>query len=193
MAFDMKDYVTVPERVAEFYRQHPEGRICSSAPEVVTIGNATFIAVTTEVYRTPDDPRPCVGSAWEPFPGRTPYTKEAEMMNAETSAIGRALAAAGIMVHRSLASANEVAARQDAPAAKSGKGASRPPKASTSPATALAAPTVVDAIKERLGALRDEIRPMAKRAFLEEFGSPDELAAGRVAEALELVAEWEMA
>jgi hypothetical protein len=36
--------------------------------------------------------RPGIGMAWEPFPGRTPYTKASELMNAETStAVNRVL------------------------------------------------------------------------------------------------------
>lgn len=191
MAFDLKDYVTVPERVAEFYRLNPNGRIISEPPRVVEVGSQTFIGVTTSVYRSPEDTMPCVASAWEPFPGRTPYTKESEMMNAETSAIGRALAAAGIMVSRSLASANEIAARQPDPAPKpsSRKAA---PKAST-PERVPAPETVVQDLVDRLGALRDDIRKTAKQAFVEAFGPPSDLQQNQIGEALDFVAEWEMA
>lgn len=187
MAFDLKDYVTVPERVAEFYRQHPDGRIVSEAPQVIDLGNQTFIGVTTSVYRSPDDHLPCTATAWEPYPGRTQFTKESEMMNAETSAIGRALAAAGIMVSRSLASANEVAARQ--PEQKRSASASDP----VSSPKVLAPEKVQKAIADRLGALRDEIRFDAKAAFLEAFGRPSELEQIRMVEALDFVAEWELA
>jgi hypothetical protein len=54
----------------------------------------TFIVYVAAAYRTPDDPRPGIGCAWEPYPGRTPYTAGSELMNAETSAWGRALQAA---------------------------------------------------------------------------------------------------
>jgi len=72
------------------------------------VRHQTYIQVTTTVWRTPDDPSPCVGSAWELYPGRTPYTKESEAMNAETSAVGRALWAAGIEARRGAASAEDV-------------------------------------------------------------------------------------
>src|SRR5262249_37098786 len=55
---------------------------------------ATFIVYTAAAYRTADDARPGIGVAWEPFPGRTPYTLGSELMNAETSAWGRAIVAA---------------------------------------------------------------------------------------------------
>lgn len=112
--FDLGDYVEVPDRIARFYERHPEGRIAEvGLPQVLTIGAKTFIGVTVAVYRTPDDGQPCVGTAWEPFPGSTSFTKDAEMMNAATSAIGRALVAAGILAKgEKIASRNEVRNRQ---------------------------------------------------------------------------------
>ncbi|MEM8619849.1 MAG: hypothetical protein AAGF73_09010 [Actinomycetota bacterium] len=115
--FSLDNYVDVAERNWKFYELNPDGRIVASLPQIVTIGDRTFIAVTAKVYRTPDDPRPCVGTAWEPFPGQTPYTRDSEMMNAETSAVGRALALAGIEARRSIASRDEVQSRQHQPAA----------------------------------------------------------------------------
>jgi hypothetical protein len=109
---DLSGYVEVKDRVVEFYAKYADGRIQATPPEVVTVGDRTFLAVTATVYRTPDDPTPCVASAWEPFPGKTPYTRDSEAMNAETSAWGRALAAAGIGTQRSMSSADEVRARQ---------------------------------------------------------------------------------
>ena len=53
-----------------------------------------FIVYYAAAYRTPDDPRPGIGAAWEPYPGQTPYTAGSELMNAETSAWGRAIVAA---------------------------------------------------------------------------------------------------
>ena len=53
-----------------------------------------FIVYYAAAYRTPDDQRPGIGAAWEAFPGQTPYTANSELMNAETSAQGRAIIAA---------------------------------------------------------------------------------------------------
>ena len=94
--FDLKDYVTVPERVAKFYEKHPEGRIQTTKPEVFELGGQIFLWCQATVWRAPDDPIPVVAGAWQDYPGRTPYTKWSEAMNAETSAIGRALWALGI-------------------------------------------------------------------------------------------------
>ena len=108
--FNLGDYKEVADRIPEFYEKHPDGRIAAiGEPKVVTVGNKHFIGVTVGVWRTPDDPQPCIASAWEPFPGDTPYTRDSEMMNAETSAWGRALVAAGILAKgERIASRNEV-------------------------------------------------------------------------------------
>ena len=108
---DLGNYVDVSSRLRLALEQWPEVRVQASRPELVTVGDRTFVSVTASVWRTPDDPLPAVATAWEPFPGRTPYTKDSEMMNAETSAVGRALGLAGIGIGLSIASANEIRAR----------------------------------------------------------------------------------
>lgn len=107
----LADYVEVNERLAAFYVKYPEGSLQSSW-DVVTIGEQPFIVVTAKAYRTPDDKRPGQGTAWEPFPGRTPFTKGSELMVGETSAWGRAIASLGFKVKRSVASAEEITARE---------------------------------------------------------------------------------
>ena len=93
MAIDLSDYVPVAERIVKFRTEYPDGRLIS---EIVDTGHADYVAVKAYVYRTPDDPRPGVGLAWEKVPGPTPFTKDSELQNAETSAWGRALIAAGV-------------------------------------------------------------------------------------------------
>lgn len=112
MAFNMDDYVDVPERLRQALERWTELRIQCGEPKVVTIADRSFIEVTVRAWRTPDDQIPAQATAWEPFPGQTPYTKNSEMMNAETSALGRCLAVMGIGTRRSMASANEVKNRQ---------------------------------------------------------------------------------
>jgi hypothetical protein len=68
--------------------------------------------VKAYAYRTADDPRPGVGHAWESYPGSTAFTRTSELMVGETSAWGRALAALGIAVSKSIASKNEVRAAE---------------------------------------------------------------------------------
>lgn len=105
----LDDYVEVNERIAAFYAKHPQGSL-QSEWEVTTVGDQTLIVVTAYAYRDPYDTRPGIGTAWEPFPGRTPFTKGSELMVGETSAWGRAIAALGFKVKRSVASAEEVRA-----------------------------------------------------------------------------------
>jgi hypothetical protein len=78
-------------------------------PEWVEIDGAKFIMGRAYAYRTPDDPRPGIGTAWEPVPGRTPYTRGSEVQNLETSSWGRATAALGIATKAGIATAQEVA------------------------------------------------------------------------------------
>lgn len=110
MAFDQRgldDYIDVPSRIAEFRERYPEGSLQPADPhkpfEIQQVSGTdkngkditgTFIIYTAAAYRTPDDQRPGIGMAWEVFPGRTPYTAGSELMNAETSAWGRAIVAA---------------------------------------------------------------------------------------------------
>lgn len=90
-------YNEVASRIVEFRSRYPEGALQPVNPDqpykVETIGNATFIVYTAAAYRGPDDTRPGIATAWEPFPGTTPYTRNSELMNAETSAWGRAIIA----------------------------------------------------------------------------------------------------
>jgi len=114
MAF-AKDYVDVATRIREFKRDYPTGSLQQVKVEFHTIGEQTFILYVAACYRTPDDERPGIGSAWEPVPGKTPYTKDSELMVAETSAWGRCIVAAtGAETKNSgsVASLDEVKARQ---------------------------------------------------------------------------------
>ena len=127
MAYDQRsldDYVDVAERISEFRDRYPDGTLQPADPaEPYRIVQAqgidkngevvqqTFVVYIAAAYRTPDDPRPGIGAAWEVFPGRTPYTRGSELMNAETSAWGRAIIAVGAAdAKRGVASRQEVAA-----------------------------------------------------------------------------------
>ena len=108
---DLKDYVDVPTRFRLALDKWPDLRVVETPAEVVTIGDRTFISVTVKVYRDLLDLLPCVATAWEPFPGTTPYVRNSEMMNCSTSALGRCL---GMMIpFGKMASFEEVQNRQD--------------------------------------------------------------------------------
>ena len=113
---NLGDYVDVPTRFRLALDKWPDLRVVETPAEVVTIGDRTFISVTVKVYRDLLDLLPCVATAWEPFPGTTPYVRNSEMMNCSTSALGRAL---GMMIpFGKMASFEEVQNRQnDTPAA----------------------------------------------------------------------------
>ncbi|CAM4136632.1 hypothetical protein NONI108955_11170 [Nocardia ninae] len=118
MGFEKNDeYVEVPERIVEFRTKYPEGSLQPVNPaepyKVENIDGQTVITYAAAAYRTPHDPRPGIGVAQEPFPGRTPYTKGSEIQNAETSAWGRAMVAAmAVDTKRGIASAVEVRNRK---------------------------------------------------------------------------------
>jgi hypothetical protein len=126
MSFELDpNYVDVASRIAEFRDKHPHGSLQPADParpfQVVVVGDQTFIAYTAAAYRTPDDPRPGIGTAWEPIPGRTPYTRDSELQNAETSAWGRAIVAVlAADTRRGIASQEEVRART-VPAGQGGR------------------------------------------------------------------------
>jgi hypothetical protein len=106
-------YIDVAARIAEFYDRYPEGSLQMDPPEWVDIDGQKFIMARGYAYRTPDDPRPGIGSAWEMVPGRTPYTKGSELMNLETSCWGRAIAALGVATRQGVATAQEVQSAKD--------------------------------------------------------------------------------
>ena len=103
-----KDYVDVAARIAEFYTRYPEGSLQMDPVEWVEIEGARFVMGRAYAYRTPDDQRPGIGTAWEPVPGRTPYTRGSEVQNLETSAWGRAIAALGVATKAGIATAQDV-------------------------------------------------------------------------------------
>ena len=125
MAFQLDDYVTVAERIEQFREKYPEGSLqCEwemlMVPTAVKQPDGSWstmdrpiIVAKAFAYRTADDPRPGVGHAQEPIPGKTPYTKDSEIQNAETSAWGRAIVAVlAADTRKGVASRDEVQARR---------------------------------------------------------------------------------
>ena len=135
----LDDYVDVAERIQDFKDAHPDGSLQTISWEIQTVEGIdpksskpvrqTFIVYRAAAFRDKEDAKPGNGIAWEPFPGRTPYTKDSELMNAETAAWGRAICALGLVSNRSLASRQEVRNRradQDADTSKKPQEASDP-------------------------------------------------------------------
>jgi hypothetical protein len=108
---DLSNYVDVPERFKQALAKWPDLRVMENRPEIVTIGDKTFISVTMQIWRTPEDPIPAQATCFEPFPGKTSFTRDSEQMNASTSCLGRCL---GLMMSfgNKMASAEEVRNRQ---------------------------------------------------------------------------------
>ena len=125
MAFDLDSYMTVAERIEQFRDRYPEGSLQSEwqmvlVPTAVKGEDGSWSTLDRPIlvfkafaYRNPDDPRPGVGHASEPIPGKTPYTKDSEWANGETSAWGRAIVAVlAADTRKGVASRDEVQARR---------------------------------------------------------------------------------
>lgn len=115
MGFDLGDYKDVAQRRREFRDKFPDGSLQCVEWRLVEVGGQSYVCYEAAAYRTPEDPIPGHGTAWEPVPGSTPYTRGSELQNAETSAWGRAIVATLAVDEKNLASADEIRSRQDAP------------------------------------------------------------------------------
>lgn len=127
MGFDMSSYNDVASRIREFREQYPDGSLQQVKYELLEVPIYTkdkdtqvvsqtavrvYLAYTAAAYRTPQDEKPGIGTAWEPIPGPTQFTRDSEMQNAETAAWGRAIVAAlAADTKKGIASRDEVASR----------------------------------------------------------------------------------
>ena len=112
MAFDLSEYVDVKTRLKQALALYPQLRIVEHRPEITQVGDQLFIECSVTVSRDPDDPIPVTAYMFEPYPGRTTFTKLSEQANGATSALGRALGYMGFGIDKSIASSNEVLGRQ---------------------------------------------------------------------------------
>ena len=116
MAKDYKgplDYIDVATRIVEFREKFPEGSLQQVRLEFVVVNGKDWVVYTAAAFRSPEDQRPGIGTAWEPIPGPTPYTRDSEVQNAETAAWGRAMVAAlAVDTKKGIASSEEVRNRE---------------------------------------------------------------------------------
>jgi hypothetical protein len=106
------DYIDVATRLHEMRDVFPDLTMQQVSMEFVTVAGGSYVVYVAAAYRNSDDPRPGIGTAWEPIPGPTPFTKDSEVQNAETAAWGRALIAIGASTKNGIASKEEVTNRQ---------------------------------------------------------------------------------
>ena len=114
MAFDLSEYVDVKTRLKQALALYPQLRIVEHRPEITQVGDQLFIECSVTVSRDPDDPIPVTAYIFEPYPGKTSFTKNSEQANGATSVLGRALGYMGLGIDKSIATSNEVLGRQQA-------------------------------------------------------------------------------
>jgi hypothetical protein len=113
-------YKMVSERHAQFCVDHPQGVVRNEVEHFV-FDPATgkgFVTVKSVVWKdrssaVKGEPPDGEGNASMPIPGPTNFTRNSEVENAETSALGRALAMIGYHAKESLASGEEIASKDD--------------------------------------------------------------------------------
>jgi hypothetical protein len=89
----MNDYVDVAERIRTFRERYPNGSLQQVSLQFIEFAGKSWVVYTAAAYRTPDDITPGHGTAWEPVPGKSNFTRDSEVQNVETSAWGRAIIA----------------------------------------------------------------------------------------------------
>ena len=108
MAFSMDDYVDVADRLRQFKQAYPNGSLQQVSLQFIDFAGKSWVVYTAAAYRTPDDLTPGHGTAWEPVPGTSNFKRDSEVMNAETSAWGRAIVAVLAAETKRIATRNEI-------------------------------------------------------------------------------------
>lgn len=105
MAFNLDDYTTVQERIAEFWERYKDGAIRT---EVIEASNTRFIVIA-KLYKNATDQQPfSTGHAQEVISDRG-VNRDFALENCETSAVGIAAKFANIGTKKHLASREEMA------------------------------------------------------------------------------------
>jgi len=105
MGFNLDDYTTVQERIADFWERYPDGAIRT---EVIEASNTRFI-VFCKLFKNAADPQPfSTGHAQEVISEKG-VNRDFALENCETSAVGIAAKFANIGTKKHLASREEMA------------------------------------------------------------------------------------
>ena len=108
MSYNLDGYIDVASRIKLFMARYPDGSLQMDPPEFIEVEGKKWVMGRAYAYRTPDDPRPGIGIAWEIVPGTTPFTRGSELMNLQTSCNGRAISSLGIGIEASIATLDEI-------------------------------------------------------------------------------------
>ena len=148
--FNLKDYETVEERIKRFYADNPSGRIITENLTTETDRAVSTWVVKATVYLDLIDDLPkATGHAFE-IDGGGGANKTSALENAETSAIGRALANAGYSGNKraSREEMQKVARARDWVAEANGLTVDGLRLLYSEAVAAQVAPTVLEALKE---------------------------------------------
>ena len=88
MRFNLDNYETVESRLARFWEQYPNGQVFTQIHHY----DDNKVVFRAEIYKDINDPRPVATGYAEELRDASPVNRTSHVENAETSAIGRALA-----------------------------------------------------------------------------------------------------
>ena len=188
MSDAMRDYVDVAERISIFRSKYPNGSLqpanLDKPFEIVTIGNKTYVVCVAAAYRTPDDPRPGIGMAWEPVPAPKQMLVNSELMNCETSAWGRAIVATLAADTKRVASADEVRNREGQHNEAKPTGARQPAKKKAESGPADAKKNLVEFAKQAGIVEKDELRDFCAMTLERDVQSASDMTAEEIAQVI---------
>jgi hypothetical protein len=88
MRFNLDNYETVEARLAKFWEENPNGQVFTTIHHY----DENRVVFKAEIYKDINDPRPVATGFAEEVRDASPVNRTSHVENAETSAIGRALA-----------------------------------------------------------------------------------------------------